>query len=204
MWESELIVKTKTQPQAPTEGMREWTVLLQWPGTCTQVIFSSNLTFSVKHSIYFYTFLGFSSSHFINSLPNNSLSLASNRADILIIDMPVLMKNFPYLDSSRTYWLQGVQSTAENHTFLKMYFFFFWWLMIILLNITVAGSLSNESILLSSRVCSTARRWCHHHWHTGCLRCQEADSNLYSNNLELIVKRSVNPLQEIDPSLHMS
>lgn len=130
------------------------------------------------------------------------MSLVSNRADIHIIDVPMLMKNFPHLDSSRTCWLQGVQSTAENHTFLKMWQVF-WWLMSILLNITVARSLSSESILLSSRVWSTASHWCYHHWDALCLRCQEADSNLYSNNLELIVKRSVNSLQEVGHSLHI-
>lgn len=109
-----------------TEGGKSFVTVTS--GTCMQVVCSSNRTFSMKNSIYFYTFLLFCSRHLINSPHNNSLSLVSNRADIHIIDVPVLMKNFPHLDSSRTCWLQGVQSTAENHTFLKMWRFFGdWW-----------------------------------------------------------------------------
>lgn len=194
MEESELIGKQTNKNQKPSNSHwgNEGRILLEWVGICVQVC-NSSITFSLLSIQFtFILFYCFAPAIYLNSLPNNSLDLASSRADILIIDMPVLMENFSHLDSSRTLWLWGVQSTAENHTFLKIYSFR--WLMITLLNLTVARSLSNE-MKHSSKLQGlerTARQRCHHHWDAGCLRKGGSKlSNLYSNKLELIVNSSV-------------
>lgn len=56
----ELIGKTAKQTTPnPSEGMREETILLWCSGTCTQILCNSNLSFSVKYSIYFVLFYCF-------------------------------------------------------------------------------------------------------------------------------------------------